>query len=81
MTSDFNLGKASRGRLIGVHPRLVEVVELAIKLSAQDFSVHEGVRTLAKQKEYFARGASKTMNSMHLRQPDGNGHADQICIN
>ena len=59
----------------GVHPLLVKVVALALKKSEIDFTVVEGLRTLDKQKEYFAKGASKTLKSKHLKQLDGFGHA------
>ena len=42
----------------------------ALTLSPVDFKVIEGVRTLARQKELFAKKATKTMNSRHLT-----GHA------
>jgi peptidoglycan L-alanyl-D-glutamate endopeptidase CwlK len=71
----YSLGSKSRAELQGVHPKLVAVVERAIVLTKQDFSVHDGLRTLAEQKEYVKRGVSKTMNSMHMKQPDGFGHA------
>ena len=35
----------------------------------------DGLRTLAEQKRYKARGVSKTLRSKHLRQRDGHGHA------
>lgn len=66
----FVLGTASRSRLNGVHPDLTRVVSRAIEITEVDFSVLEGKRTLAKQKEYFAAGATTTMNSRHLT-----GHA------
>jgi len=66
----FKLGTRSRERLQGVHPDLVKVVERAIELTEYDFSVVEGVRTIEKQREYVAKGVSKTMNSRHLT-----GHA------
>jgi peptidoglycan LD-endopeptidase CwlK len=66
----FHLSTRSRARLIGVHPDLVRVVENAIIITKTDFSVVEGVRTLAAQKRYFALGKSKTMRSRHL--PDSN---------
>jgi peptidoglycan L-alanyl-D-glutamate endopeptidase CwlK len=50
-------------------------VEAAIALTSQDFSVHDGIRTAAEQKVLFNSGASKTMNSKHLRQADGFGAA------
>lgn len=71
----YMLGAASRAHLAGVHPRLVAVVERAITITTQDFCVQEGVRSIQTQREYVERGVSKTMHSMHLRQPDGYGHA------
>jgi peptidoglycan L-alanyl-D-glutamate endopeptidase CwlK len=66
----YVLGARSLRRLDGVHPALVKVVKSAILVTAQDFSVTEGVRTLAKQREYFTKGKSRTMTSRHLT-----GHA------
>lgn len=71
----YSLGSRSLDELEGVHPKLVEVVKLAISVTNQDFSVHDGLRTIAEQREYVRRGVSKTMNSMHMKQPDGFGHA------
>jgi peptidoglycan LD-endopeptidase CwlK len=62
----FVLGPRSRQRLNGVDPRLIRVVERAIGYSTVDFGVHEGLRTLARQRELVKAGASKTMNSKHL---------------
>lgn len=69
------LGTKSLAELQGVHPRLFAMVNRAIWLTQQDFGVHDGLRTVAEQREYLATGVSKTMNSKHLRQPDGYGHA------
>lgn len=66
----YMLGKRSRENLEGVHPDLVAVVERAIQLTKQDFTVIEGMRTLARQEQLVSKGASKTMNSRHLT-----GHA------
>ena len=71
----YSLGTASRAELRGVHPDLVKVVEHAIQITTQDFSVHDGLRTLKEQRRYVAAGVSQTMNSMHRTQPDGFGHA------
>lgn len=71
----YQLGAKSLAELEGVHPSLVRVVKRAIEITDQDFSVHDGLRTLAEQREYVRRGVSKTMNSMHMKQPDGFGHA------
>ena len=70
----FRLSARSLGRLIGVHPDLSRVVHRAIELTPTDFSVVEGVRTLAKQREYFTRGKSMTMRSRHLT-----GHAVDLA--
>ncbi|QKN86299.1 peptidoglycan hydrolase [Yersinia phage vB_YenM_636] len=69
----FKLGSRSLQRLQGVHPDLVKVVKRAIEISPVDFTVTEGLRTLERQKELFAKGASKTMRSRHLT-----GHAVDI---
>lgn len=71
----YVLGQGSLNELKGVHPDLVKVVKRAIELTAIDFAVHDGLRTLEEQKKLVARGASKTMNSMHRQQKDGYGHA------
>lgn len=71
----FRLGTGSLKELMGVHPRLTDVVQRAIKLSVVDFGVHDGLRTEAEQREYVRKGVSQTMNSMHRKQADGFGHA------
>lgn len=71
----FVLGKRSRENLQGVHPQLIEVTERAITYTPVDFGVHEGLRTLERQRKYVADGVSWTMASKHLPQPDGFGHA------
>ena len=77
--SKFELSQRSLSRLAGVHPDLVEVVKLAIQRTPVDFTVVEGVRTVAQQREYVAKGASQTMNSYHLPQADGLGHAVDLA--
>lgn len=58
---------------------MVRVVERAIQLTAVDFAVIEGVRTLEKQKEYVASGASQTLNGRHLIQASGFGCAVDLA--
>ena len=65
-----SLGTRSRAELKGVHPDLVAIVQRAIVLTTQDFSVHDGIRTLAEQQQLVAGGASQTLNSRHIT-----GHA------
>jgi peptidoglycan LD-endopeptidase CwlK len=66
----FKLSKRSMDRLTGVHPDLVAVVHRAISRTEVDFTVLEGLRTEARQRQLVKAGASKTMNSRHLT-----GHA------
>jgi peptidoglycan L-alanyl-D-glutamate endopeptidase CwlK len=66
----YSLGKKSLDRLSGVHPDLVAVVKRAIKITEQDFGVHEGVRSRARQEQLFKAGATKTLDGRHIT-----GHA------
>lgn len=52
----FSLGQASMLKLQTVDPKLQRVIMRAIDLTEQDFSVLEGVRTLARQYELYAQG-------------------------
>ncbi len=74
----MKLSEKSLKKLEGVHPKLVEVVKRAIEITNTDFIVTEGLRTKEQQAEYVRRGVSKTMNSKHLPQGDGFGHAVDI---
>ena len=71
----FVLGSRSRVRLKGVHPDLVKVVELALTYSPHDFTITEGLRSVARQRELKAAGASQTMNSRHIT-----GHAIDFAV-
>nr|DAS83452.1 MAG TPA: L alanyl D glutamate peptidase endolysin [Caudoviricetes sp.] len=73
MASNFKFGKRSLDNLRGVHPDLVKVANRALELSPIDFTITEGLRTVARQKELVAKGLSKTMNSRHIT-----GHAVDI---
>lgn len=70
----FGLSARSLARLEGVHPDLVRVVKRAITLTPVDFVVLEGLRTVARQKQLVASGASQTMNSRHIT-----GHAVDLA--
>lgn len=74
----YVLSARSLSRLEGVHPDLVRVVKRAITITPVDFTVLEGVRTEARQRELFAKGATKTLNSRHL-QRGGWGHAVDLA--
>ena len=65
------LSTRSESNLKGVDAKLDAVVRLAFNKMADrsdklSFIITEGVRTLARQKQLVAAGASRTMNSKHL---------------
>lgn len=71
------LDARSTERLKGVHIDLVRVILLAHKKArdaGDDFIVVEGLRTIKRQRELFAAGASKTMKSRHIT-----GHAVDLA--
>lgn len=70
----YRLSQRSRDRMKGVHPHLVAVVERAILITGIDFTITEGLRTPARQKELVKAGASQTQNSRHLT-----GHAIDVA--
>lgn len=70
----FRLSSLSRGRMAGVHPDLVRVVERAIQLTPVDFRVTEGLRDAARQATLVKAGASRTLKSRHIT-----GHAVDIA--
>lgn len=67
-------GTASLKNLQGVHPDLRRVMDRALQITAIDFRVIEGLRTVARQRQLVASGASQTMRSRHLT-----GHAVDIA--
>jgi len=73
--SKFRFGNDSKSKLLYVHPVLADTAALALRLSDQDFCVYEGLRTADRQAKLVKQGYSKTLESKHLRQSDGYGHA------
>lgn len=73
----MTLPAVSVGRLHGVHPDLVRVIELAHERMTPplSFRVTEGVRTRERQAELVAAGASRTMESRHIT-----GHAVDLAV-
>lgn len=79
----FVLGQRSTQNLVGVHPKLVQVVRRALELSPVDFFVDCGVRTPERQAELYAQGRTKpgpivtwTLKSNHfVNKRTGFGHA------
>lgn len=64
------LNERSEKNLTGVHADLVKVVRRADELTEVEFIVTEGLRSMKRQRELVAAGASKTLKSRHLT-----GHA------
>jgi peptidoglycan L-alanyl-D-glutamate endopeptidase CwlK len=62
----FTLGKRSKDNLIGVDKQLVAVVERAIVITKQDFTVIEGLRSAERQRQLVAERKSQTLDSKHL---------------
>ncbi len=63
----------SEKNLTGVHPDLVRVIREAANHAS--FVVTEGRRTVERQRELVAKGASKTMKSRHIT-----GHAVDLAV-
>lgn len=83
----ITLSAKSLAKLEGVHPSMAKVVKRAAALSSQDFTVLEGVRTPARQKELYAQGRTapgpvvtwvKTSNHF-VNTKTGFGHAVDLC--
>lgn len=70
----YTFSNRSLKNLLGVHPDLIKVCWRAIEITTQDFSIIEGRRSEERQKELYAKGKSKTLNSRHL-----SGHAVDLA--
>lgn len=85
------LTPASHKKLEGVHPALVRVVLAAVERvrlpeGITGVMITEGVRSLARQRELYAKGrtapgpkVTDTLNSRHLRGVDGWGKAVDLA--
>lgn len=66
------------------HPKFSPTLRLllteAIKDSPIDFTVIETVRTLEKQKEYYAKGTTKTLKSRHIPDTNKSGYSEAVDI-
>lgn len=75
----YTFGKASLAELKGVDPDVAACAARALQICSEqewdDFSVHDGLRTLPEQKEYVRTGVSRTLKSRHLVQESGYGEA------
>jgi len=73
-----SFGETSRHRLVGVHPSLTKILFEVVQMYDISIPPSGGLRTEAQQAELFASGKSKTINSKHLIQSDGYGHAVDV---
>jgi peptidoglycan L-alanyl-D-glutamate endopeptidase CwlK len=71
----FQLGATSEANLVGVEPGLVRCTRHAITITRQDFGVFEGLRLLERQRKLVLCGASRTLDSFHIADLHGIGHA------
>jgi len=74
----FELGRRSLSNLEGVHPDLVRLAPLALSYSPVDWMITEGLRNMERQRKLVADGFSWTLDSKHLPQDDGYGHAVDV---
>lgn len=68
--------ESSKARLLTCHPKLQTLFLEVIR--HYDCSILYGVRTPEEQARLVKEGKSKTINSKHLRQPDGYSHAVDV---
>lgn len=70
----MQLSPRDETRLQGLHSDLQRVVRRVAKDTLLDFTILEGMRTLARQRQLVAAGASQTLRSRHLT-----GHAVDLA--
>lgn len=66
----------NKNKLTAAHPLLSRIMRHAGR--RDPFRVIECLRSQERQLSLFDSGASKTMRSLHLRQPDGFSHAVDV---
>ena len=73
----FRFSQGSIEKLKGVHPDLIKIASLAIKLSAVDFKITEGLRLMERQRQLLREGKTRTLFSRHIT-----GHAVDVmaCV-
>jgi len=83
----FRFSERSIEKFEGVHPKLVQVAVEALTMSPYDFGIVQGVRTKEEQERLYAQGRTTagnivtwTLDSKHLPQSDGYGHAIDIAV-
>lgn len=71
-------------RLAGVHPKLLKILDIwEAENKEMTITVSEGLRTVEKEIQYIASGASRLKdpkNCKHVIQADGFGHAVDLHV-
>lgn len=73
MTSKIFVLPPAAKRTCAAYADLVRVIRLALRYSLVPFSVSEGLRSMARQREMVRAGSSQTLRSRHLT-----GHAVDV---
>tara|TARA_Y100000361_G_C11144356_1_gene337109 strand:- start:605 stop:1204 length:600 start_codon:yes stop_codon:yes gene_type:complete len=78
-TFDHHFGKGSLSQLEGVHPDIVDLAKLTIRLCQYDGTVISGggLRT-EEQAQENAENGTGIVDSLHRKQSDGYGHAVDV---
>jgi peptidoglycan LD-endopeptidase CwlK len=74
-----NFDARAERNLMGVHLDLVRIARRAREISAVPFTITEGVRTLERQRQLVAKGASQTLRSRHIPGANGLAHAIDVA--
>lgn len=78
--SNYRFSSRSEGNMRGVHPDLVTVMRMALRISRVDFGVTQGVRTKKQQQEKLIARKTNTMNSRHVVESNQCGYACAIDV-
>ena len=78
-TYDHHFGKGSLNNLEGVHPDIINLAKLTIRLCKYDGTIIAGggFRTKEQAEQNVANGTG-ILNSVHRKQADGYGHAVDV---
>ncbi|WP_064590508.1 M15 family metallopeptidase [Streptobacillus moniliformis] len=87
----YNFSKLSLERLENIHPKLIELMKVAIIKSPHDFMITQGVRSAKYQNELYQKGRTRPgkivtfcdgyiKKSNHQAKNDGYGYALDIAI-
>ena len=74
----MKFGKTSTARMKGLVPRLVDILNDAIKITKQDFSIISGLRTADEQAKIYASGNSE-LDGYKYRSAHQDGKAVDIA--